>query len=164
MLAVFGAKVSAYDPYVEEKDYGGISVSRADSLEDLFETSEILFECSGLTPETEGIVNRDMLARLPDDATFINVARGQLVDQEALIDELRAKRLRAGLDVFREEPVPEDSPLRGLAGLVVMPHLGALAQETFQRSVKTAMDNIHRYVNNQDMLFEVTLHDYDRMT
>ncbi|MDP0496549.1 MAG: NAD(P)-dependent oxidoreductase [Verrucomicrobiota bacterium JB024] len=164
LLKALGANVVTYDPYVNSAKVASMGVENEPSLTGLFQRCDIVFECCGLTPETVHIVDAKLLAVMKDDATFVNVGRGNLVDEAALIAEVSSGRLRAGLDVFSEEPVPEDSPLRGLPGLVAMPHLGGIAQESFIRAVQTAMENIHRYVNEQELQYEVSLAEYDRMT
>lgn len=79
------------------------------------------------TPETEGLISDARLALLPAGACVVNVARGAILDEEALAGRLAAGQLRgAALDVFRTEPLPADSPLRGLPGLILTPHSSAL--------------------------------------
>jgi len=77
------------------------------------------------TEESEGLIDRSALALMKPSATLINVARGAIVDQDALVEALKQGRIAmAGLDVYREEPLPVDNPLMGLPNVVLTPHLG----------------------------------------
>jgi len=100
---------------------------REPSLDDAFaavETCDLLVVALPLTPQTLGVVNRSVLGRLPESAVVINVARGSIVDSEALLDEVSSGRLRAGLDVFDEEPLPATHPFWSVDGMMLSPHVG----------------------------------------
>ncbi len=96
------------------------------------------------TPETHGVVDRALLAALPDRAVVVNVARGALVDLEALTDEVESGRLRAGLDVTDPEPLPADHRLWGLPGVVITPHVGGGAAGWQQRAAEVVVDQLAR--------------------
>lgn len=120
MLRPFGARVRVFDPYVVELPSG---VERADTLDDLCAWSEALVIHAGLSDETERSVGAPQLARLRDGAIVVNTARGGIVDQDALIDELVAGRLRAGLDVLEPDLVlAADHPLRRLDNVILTFH------------------------------------------
>jgi glyoxylate reductase len=94
-----------------------------------------------LTPETTGLISRERLALLRDGATLLNTARGAVVDEEALVDELSAGRLWAGLDVFVHEPrVPER--LLGLENVVLTPHVGSATAETRAAMTRVVVENL----------------------
>jgi phosphoglycerate dehydrogenase-like enzyme len=94
-------------------------------FEKLLETVDYLVLILPHTPQTDGLIGAKELARMKPTATLINVARGPVVDETALIDALSNGRLgMAGLDVYREEPLPETSPLIGLPNVVLTPHMG----------------------------------------
>lgn len=86
--------------------------------------AEIVIIGVPLTPDTKGLIGAAELAALPDGALVVNVARGPVVDTEALVAELQRGRLRAALDVTDPEPLPEDHPLWGCQNLIVTPHVG----------------------------------------
>jgi phosphoglycerate dehydrogenase-like enzyme len=113
-----GARITAFDPFAPEVP----GVDRAGSLEALFRGSEAIAVHAGLTPATRGSVTRRLLSLLPDHAVFINTARGELVDQEALFDELRRGRLRAGLDVLEGDALPADHPVRRWPNVIITSH------------------------------------------
>jgi phosphoglycerate dehydrogenase-like enzyme len=94
-----------------------------------------------------------VLDRLPHDAVLVNVARGSLVDEGALVERLRSGRLRgAVLDVFEEEPLPASSPLWGLPSVLLTPHVSAVSPHGFwERELSLFVDNWHRYVEGREM-------------
>lgn len=101
-----------------------VHVHGVDELPTLLEESEIVFIAVPLTDATRGLFDARMLAALPDGALLVNVARGAVVDTDALIAELQAGRIRAALDVVDPEPLPEGHPLWTCPGLLITPHLG----------------------------------------
>ncbi|WP_435115559.1 D-2-hydroxyacid dehydrogenase [Halolamina sp. C58] len=98
-----------------------------------------------LTEETEGLIGADELAAMRDDAVLVNVARGAVVEQSALIDALRADELAgAALDVFETEPLPEGSPLWGMDDVIVTPHSAAAHREYPDRMAALIRENVRR--------------------
>jgi D-3-phosphoglycerate dehydrogenase len=129
-----GMRVVAYDPYVADSRYREMSVEHAATPEDLYKSSDFITLHLASTPETRGFINAAALAAMRPGARLLNVARGDLVDQQALADAIRSGHLAgAGIDVFPEEPCTE-SPLFGLPGVVVTPHLGASTAEAQDRA------------------------------
>lgn len=122
LLHPFDLRVSLTDPYVDEAGAAALGVPLL-PLDDLLATSDIVTVHAPDTPETHRLIGRRELALMPDGSVLINTARGALVDHDALIDELRAGRLSAILDVTDPEPLPADSPLLDLPGAFVTPHL-----------------------------------------
>jgi phosphoglycerate dehydrogenase-like enzyme len=92
--------------------------------EEIFSTCKLVSVHLAQRPETYRLVNEGLLARLAPGAVFINTARGSIVDEEALARLLAQGRFKAVLDVYQQEPLPMDSPLRGLPGVYLMPHMG----------------------------------------
>ena len=94
-----------------------------------------------LTRETEGLIDARRLALLRDGACFVNTARGEIVDEQALVAELVSGRIRAGLDVFTREPnVPEE--LLALPNVVLTPHIGSATIETREAMTRLLVDNL----------------------
>ncbi|MFF6784605.1 NAD(P)-dependent oxidoreductase [Streptomyces sp. NPDC012510] len=122
LLRPFDLRVTLTDPYVDEAGAAALGVPLL-PLDDLLRTSDIVSVHAPDTPETRRLIDRRALALMPDGAVLINTARGGLVDHDALIDELRAGRLSAILDVTDPEPLPADSPLLDLPNAFVTPHL-----------------------------------------
>jgi glyoxylate reductase len=110
-------------------------------LERLLAESDIVSIHLPLTDETHGLIDRKRLALMPDGACLVNTARGQIVDEEALVAELVSGRLQAGLDVFADEPnVPPE--LFELPNLVMTPHLGTATQATREAMTRVLVDNL----------------------
>jgi phosphoglycerate dehydrogenase-like enzyme len=109
-----------------------------------------------LTPETTGIIDAGAFAAMKPGSILINTARGQLVDEPALIDALTSGHLRgAGLDVFSCEPVRADNALLSLRNVVVTPHLAWLTAETLERSVAVIVENCRRLGSAEALLYRV---------
>ena len=117
------------------------SRSTAAELDDVLAQSDIVTIHAPLTPETRGLIDARRLALLRDGACFVNTARGEIVDEEALVAELVSGRLRAGLDVFAHEPhVPEE--LLALPNVVLTPHLGSGTRQTREAMTRIVVDNV----------------------
>jgi glyoxylate reductase len=110
-------------------------------LDALFAEADIVTIHAPLTPETAGLVEARRLSLLRDGACFVNTARGEIVDEEALVAELVSGRIRAGLDVFAHEPdVPRE--LLGLSNVVLTPHLGSATSQTRAKMTRVVVDNL----------------------
>jgi phosphoglycerate dehydrogenase-like enzyme len=105
-----------------------------------------------LTDQTAGLIDRATIDRLPASCIFVNVGRGGVVDEPALIDALRERRIAgAVLDVFATEPLPEDSPLWTLPNVLVTPHAAALSARENERIVQLFVDNLRRYLDGRPL-------------
>jgi glyoxylate reductase len=124
------------------------------ALDELLRAADVVSLHVPLTPETLGLLSRERLALLKDGATLINTARGAIVDEHALVDELVAGRIDAGLDVFVEEPsVPQR--LFGLPNVVLTPHLGSATVETRAAMTRVLVDNVLAFVRGEPLPNEV---------
>ena len=125
-------------------------------LDDLLEQSDVVSLHLPLTDETENLLDAARLARMKPGAVLVNTARGGLVDQAALTETLRSRRLgAAGLDVFVHEPADPADPLFRLDNVVLTPHVGWLTVETFDRSFSIAAENVRRLASGEDLLHRV---------
>lgn len=126
------------------------------SLDDLLTQSDVLVVAIALTDETRRLIDRSRLERLPRGAFVINVARGAVLDEAALIDGLADGQLGgAALDVFEEEPLPSDSPLRTLDRVILSPHSSANTPQTRARLLAALHENLSRIVSGQPALWVV---------
>jgi D-3-phosphoglycerate dehydrogenase len=138
----FGMDVVASDPYADPASVSGTGVTLT-TIEDLLRTSRFLVLASPLTDETRHIVDAEALATMRADAFLVNVGRGPLVDEPALVEALRAGTIAgAGLDVFEEEPLPGDSPLRDLPRVVLGAHNGSNTRQGVARASAEAVDRL----------------------
>ena len=119
-------------------------------LDELLQTSDVVSLHLPLTPETHGLISRERLALLQDGATLINTARGAIVDEYALVDELVSGRISAGLDVFAGEPrVPER--LLGLPNVVLTPHIASATVETRAAMTRVLVENVLAFVRGEPL-------------
>jgi D-3-phosphoglycerate dehydrogenase len=138
----FGMHIVAYDPYVSADRYRELGVEKAATPDDVYAVADFLTVHLPKTPETQGIINADALAKCKDGVRILNIARGPLVvdeDLKAAIDS--GKVGGAALDVFQSEPIT-DHPLFGYPNVVVTPHLGASTAEANDRAGFQAAEQI----------------------
>ncbi|MFO7300136.1 MAG: hydroxyacid dehydrogenase [Actinomycetes bacterium] len=125
----FGMTVIAYDPYLTEAD--GLELCPLDRV---IAEADVISLHVPLDDETRGLIDAAAIARMKPGSYLVNASRGGVVDEAALVDALRSGHLAgAGLDVYEEEPLPADSPLRRAPNLVLTPHLGASTVEAQER-------------------------------
>jgi len=104
-----------------------------------------------LTEETRGMVDADVLAAMRGDAYLVNVARGPVVDEGALVEALRDGTVAgAALDVFETEPLPEDSPLWDLEDVIVSPHCSAFTRDYYRHVATIVRESVHRVTDGED--------------
>jgi phosphoglycerate dehydrogenase-like enzyme len=128
----------------------------ARSLDALLAESDVVSLHAPTTPETRGLIDAQRLARMKSTAILVNTARGELVDEPALVHALRHRRLAAaGLDVFASEPVGPDHPLLALDNVVAAPHVAWLTPEMFARSLTFALDNCARLAEGRALASRV---------
>ena len=126
----FGMRVLAYDPYLSPSRARLLQVELVENLDDIIPQADFITMHMPLTAETKYMLNAARLAKAKQGVRIVNCARGGLVEEAALIEALKSKHVAAAaLDVFETEPLPADSPLRGLPNLVLTPHLGASTAE-----------------------------------
>jgi glyoxylate reductase len=119
-------------------------------LDDLLRESDVVTIHAPRTPETEGLIDQRRLALLRDGACLVNTARGEIVDEEALVRELVSGRIRAGLDVFAHEPnVPE--ALLDLPNVVLTPHLGSATRQAREAMTRLVVDNIRAFERGEPL-------------
>ncbi|MGK5023146.1 2-hydroxyacid dehydrogenase [Janthinobacterium sp. RB2R34] len=152
-LAAFGVQVRYYQPRAKP----GVDAPRAESLLALAHESDYLIVCAPGTPATRHAVNAEVLTALGPQGTLVNIARGALIDEAAMIAALAEGRLgAAGLDVFADEPrVP--AALRALPNVVLTPHIGSLTVETRHAMGQLVVDNLQAHFAGQPLPTPVKL-------
>jgi glyoxylate/hydroxypyruvate reductase len=136
-------------------------VAAPDRLADLAREADALVVTTPLTDDTRGLVDRAALAALRPGAVVVNVGRGAVVDEAALVDALRDGHLAgACLDVFAEEPLPDDSPLWALDNVILSPHVAARTDDEDDRAVELFADNLRRHLDRTPLRNRV---DPDRL-
>ena len=113
------------------------------SLSELLQQADFVCLTLPLTAETEGLIGAEQFALMRPETIFINISRGKVVDEAALIEALRTGQIRgAGLDVFEREPLNLDSPLLQMNNVVATPHMGSATHETREAMARCAVDNL----------------------
>jgi len=164
LLRGFGFRWRIYDPYATGELARAYPVEFV-GLKSLLRQSTILVLTAALTDQTRGMLDRRNLSLLPDDATIINVARGGLMDLEALTEEVRKKRLRCAIDVTDPlEPVPPKHPLRRLPGAILTPHIGGGTKKARQEMADDLIDDLERFFRGGKVKHRVTTAMLSRMT
>jgi D-3-phosphoglycerate dehydrogenase len=126
----FGMKVIAYDPFLTDARAKALNLERVENLDDLWPKADYITVHMPLTEKTRDIINDASIAKMKDGVRLINCARGGLINQDALVEAIKSGKVAAaGIDVFDEEPLQENHPMRDEASLVLTPHLGASTEE-----------------------------------
>jgi len=130
-----------------------LSTRRNDGdLDELLPRADSVVVALPLTEETRGLFDRRRIELMKPGVIFVNIGRGAVVDEEALIDALRSRRLRgAALDVYATEPLPTDSPLWALDNVVLSPHTAAQSVHENERIVELFADNLRRYLAGEEL-------------
>ena len=153
LLHSFRTTISAVDYYPVNKPDEVDELWPADQLLRLAAQSDILILAVPLNEATRKFINRSVFEAMPWGSYFINVARGQCVDETALVKALQDQHLAgAGLDVTDVEPLAKESPLWQLSNVIITPHVGAQAASRVDDSTRLACENLSRYLNQLPLL------------
>lgn len=135
-----GLRVIAADPFAD-KTFAAENDVRLCELDELWGEADVISLHVPATPETYDLVNADTIAQMKPTAVVVNTARGSLIDEDALADALANDRLfGAGLDVFKTEPLPSESPLNQLDNVLMSPHMGGLDEESQEAMTRLASE------------------------
>ncbi|MEX2154521.1 MAG: hydroxyacid dehydrogenase, partial [Gemmatimonadaceae bacterium] len=131
----FGMEVAGFDPYISDDRFAALRVRRFAELAELLQAADVVTVHTPLNDETRGMIGERELRQLKKGSIVVNMARGGIVDDAALLERLRSGHIRgAVLDVFSNEPLPADHPLRKAPNVLLTPHMGASTYEA-QRNV-----------------------------
>ena len=160
-LGRIGSQVANFARALGMKVIGTNSQSVENVVDEFYEPSnlkDMLPKCDVLvltvphTPETEKMIGKNELSLLPDNAFLVNIARGMVVDEEALIEVLKSGKLGgAALDVFAEEPLPQASPLWDMPNVLISPHSASTSDRENLRITDLFVDNLQRYLSGQQL-------------
>lgn len=128
-----------------------VLVRAIEDLPELLPQADVVFLVAPHTPQTEGMIARAELAALPDGAVLVNVARGKLVDTEALLAETSTGRIRAALDVTEPEPLPPEHPLWRTPGVLIAPHVGGASTAFFPRADRLIAAQLGRFAAGEEL-------------
>jgi phosphoglycerate dehydrogenase-like enzyme len=122
-----------------------------DELAGLLPHADVVILIVPMTDETRGLVDRDFLSRMKDDALLVNVARGPVVDTDALVEALNTGRIHAALDVTDPEPLPEGHPLWSAPNLLISPHVGGASSAMKPRAYRLVRQQLERFAAGEPM-------------
>ncbi|SCB58158.1 Phosphoglycerate dehydrogenase [Rhizobium aethiopicum] len=164
LLVPFGCRVLVVDPYLDEREAAALGVL-CTALEEALAQSDVISLHAPVLPETRRMIGAHELALLRPGTLFINTARAELVDQAALLAEIRSGRIEAALDVFDNEPLPPDSPFRdpALANVTISPHAAGHTDEAHFAQGQAMVDEIGRLLRGEPLHHEVSRSMLDRM-
>ena len=164
MLRPFTSDIQAYSPHISDNVFSDLGVKRLQSLEELFATSDVVVELAALTPENHHIIDEKILRLIRPGGVFVNVGRGSLVDEAALSRVAKEGKIQVALDVFEVEPLPKESPLRGLPNVTLLPHLGGPTRDRRCDSGRLALKNLRAFLTGKPLEAVISLDVYDRST
>ena len=149
-----GMRVIAVREHPEKASPEGVEqVFASSQLDTLLAQSDYVVLAAPVTSATHNLIDAAGLAQMKPDACLINVGRGQLVDEAALIQALRDHKIGgAALDVFVEEPLPPSSPLWNFENVLITPHTAGLTEKQWERQYAVVAENLRRYLNHQSLL------------
>jgi phosphoglycerate dehydrogenase-like enzyme len=144
-----GMRVLAWSANLTAEKAAAAGATHVD-LDDLFRQSDVVTLHLRLSERTNHIVTARHISLMKPTACFVNTARGQLVDEQALFDALSAGRIRgAALDVFQTEPLPVNHPLRSLENVILTPHMGYVTEDSYDQFFSQAVENIEAYLDGR---------------
>ena len=151
----FDMDVIYYNRRVNAKAEADLGVRYVD-INELLSSSDFVALTVPLTPETTNLIGERELGLMKETAYLVNVARGAVVDTQALYEALKSERIMgAGLDVTEPEPLPRDHPLLRLDNVVIMPHLGSCARQTREAMARRTIDNLDAGLAGQSLITAV---------
>ena len=153
-ISGFEPEILFFDPVLASSDLP--NTKKVNDLKEIFKTCDIITIHTPLIPQTKGMITAELLNCMKKEAILINAARGGIVDEEALYNVLKEKKIRgAGFDVFAVEPLAAGSKLLELTNLVMSPHVGASTEEAQFRVGEMAVHQINEFFKNNNLLNEV---------
>jgi len=146
IATAFKMRILAYDKYPNMKRAEEIGLKYVD-LHTLLKESDFISLHVTLTSETEGLIGKKEIEAMKKGAVMINTSQGKVIDEKALVDALRSRKISfAGLDVFEQEPPAKDNPLFKLDNTILSPHIGFHTVEAAKRCTDTCIDNVVKFL------------------
>jgi phosphoglycerate dehydrogenase-like enzyme len=160
-LAPFEPDVTVYDPYVDPEALSAWGFATLGSLDAVLDSSVVSIHAAR-TEETVGMVDAERLSQVPDGALLVNTARAEIVDDDAMMAELRSGRIAAALDVYHEEPLPADHELRDLENVLATPHVGG--SQIRPPLTAAVLDDIERWRDGDPLEHRIPREQWATMT
>lgn len=164
LLKPWNCTITVHAPDLTPELAAAHGVGRAPTLESLFSDSDIIVELAPLIPETTGIITEDLLRRIRPGGVFVNVGRGAVVDEAALLRVASEGQISVGLDVYTVEPLPADSGLRALPRINLTPHTGGPTIDRYPDAGAFALKNLRAHAEHRPLEAVITPEVYDHST
>lgn len=165
MLQCFRVKIKVYSHYPLDREWIEKYHCEQASLEEIFATCDVVSVHSALNVQNRGLIQKEHLELLKDGALFINTSRGDVIDEQALLEELAKKRFMAIVDVYHEEPPAQDSPFRHLPNVYPIPHMAGPTLDRRAWISKALTDEMRRFFDGEEHFeLEITSDLAKRMT
>ncbi len=154
LLSSFPCTILVYDPYLTHIEAESLGATKSE-LRELMISCDIVSLHAPNLPKLRNMIDKSCISVMKDGAWFINTARGELVDEAALISELQTGRINACIDVTYPEPPSDGSPLYSLPNVILTPHMAGAIGEDCRRLGETAVEELRRYIDGADPLYPV---------
>ena len=165
MLQAFNVNIKIYSSYkIDEQFLKENNAVQVTSIEEIFSSCKIVSVHSAMNEKNRGMIGKEHFDLLQDGALFINTARGAIIREDEMIEALRENRFRAVLDVYCQEPLDLDSPLRKLENVYCIPHLGGPTIDRRGSVTKALIDNVGKFERGEEAELEIKLEAAKRMT
>jgi D-3-phosphoglycerate dehydrogenase len=151
-----GMNLLVYDPYACPIDIERYDIKKVEHLEDLMKNSDFVSCHLKVTPETKGIISDEMIRLMKPTAYFINASRGAILDEDALVDALKEKRIAgAAFDVYASEPIASNHPyITELDNVVITPHIAGATNEVLSNHTRQVVEDVQRFIEGRHMLYQ----------
>jgi len=156
------AGIWVHDPYLNPEEAALLGVEKK-SLEEIFSICDYISICAPSTPATKGMITKKLIGMIRDNAVFINAARSAIVDESALVDELKTGRFLAMIDVTDPEPAAPDHPLRNMPNVIFTPHVAGAINRNLLRNGAFAAREIINFAEGKPLVYPVDLTGLDKM-
>ncbi len=152
-VRAFGSRIIAYDPFAPAERFKQFEADKAE-LMDVFQQADIVTIHAADLDENRGMITREHIAALKPDAMFLNLARSSLVDNDALYESLRERRIAgAGLDVFASEPPKKDDRFLKLDNVIVTPHIGGMTHDVIRHQTDIVVADVAAFLSGKKPRF-----------
>ena len=163
LLNPFAPEILVYSGYCEKEEARKVGFTLV-SLEELLKRSDIVSLHNTLTPKTRGMIGREQLDMIKDGALVVNTARGPVIQEEPLVEDLIQGRIVYAADVYDQEPLPKDHPFLKLPNVITTPHIGAFSQAWKNKMAFCVAEDIERWIKGDRPEGKVSLEQFKRMT
>lgn len=163
LLRAFGCRIRICADHVSPEEAAEYGAEKA-GLDEIMSECKIISIHLARVPETYHIIDECRLAMIRDGALLINTARGSIIDENALAKELAKGRFRAVLDVYEQEPLPMDSPLRKLDNAFLIPHMAGPTADRYPFITRALIENVQKVMRGKESEMEITREMMRRMT